>query len=70
LGLGRIENPSYRHEVTGLRGYKARHNLAVLYRDQGRPAQAAKHRQLALAERPDFAPAVRSVAELRLALGH
>jgi GT2 family glycosyltransferase/predicted Zn-dependent protease len=39
---------------TGLRGYKARSNLAVLYRDQGRLAEAEAQWQAALAEQPDF----------------
>jgi GT2 family glycosyltransferase/uncharacterized protein HemY len=39
---------------TGLRGYKARANLAVLYREEGRLAEAEAQWQAALAEQPDF----------------
>jgi tetratricopeptide (TPR) repeat protein len=39
---------------TGLRGYKARHHLAELYTELGRPTDAAAQWQAALVERPDF----------------
>ncbi len=42
---------------TGLRGYKARHNLAVLYLEQGRLVEAERQWQAALGERPDFGAA-------------
>jgi tetratricopeptide (TPR) repeat protein len=48
---------------TGLRGYKARHNLAILCRDQGRPEEAQAQWRAALAERPDFLPARLGLAE-------
>jgi GT2 family glycosyltransferase/predicted Zn-dependent protease len=51
----------------GVRGYKARHNLALLYREQGRLAEAEMHWQAALAERPDFAPALVGLGEVYLA---
>ena len=41
----------------GLQGYKARHNLAVLYYEQGRLAEAEAQWRAALAEQPNFAPA-------------
>jgi glycosyltransferase involved in cell wall biosynthesis len=53
----------------GLRGYKARHNLAVLYQDQGRFDEAIAQWQAVTAERPDFMPAWLGLAELYLA-GH
>jgi GT2 family glycosyltransferase len=40
----------------GLRGYKARHNLAVLYQQEGRLAEAEALWQAVVAERPDFLP--------------
>jgi GT2 family glycosyltransferase/tetratricopeptide (TPR) repeat protein len=40
----------------GLRGYKARHNLAVVYHQQGRHAAAKGQWRAALDERPDFVP--------------
>ncbi len=51
----------------GLRGYKARHNLAVLYQDQGRLAEATAQWQAIVAERPDFIPAWLGLGELYLA---
>ena len=42
---------------TGLRGHKARHNLAVLYLDTGRGAEAAAEWGRVVADRPDFLPA-------------
>src|SRR5262249_18032576 len=53
----------------GLRGCKARHNLALIYRDQGQAAEAAVQWRAALAEQPDFAPALLGLGELSLAQG-
>jgi len=53
----------------GLRGYKARHNLAVLYRDQGRVDEALVQWRAVTDERPDFTPAWLGLAELFLSLG-
>jgi GT2 family glycosyltransferase/Tfp pilus assembly protein PilF len=50
----------------GLRGYKARHNLAVVYYQQSRRAEARVQWQLALAERADFVPAWLGLAEVHL----
>jgi hypothetical protein len=36
-------------------GFKTRHNLALVYRDQGRAAEAEAQWRVVLAERPDFA---------------
>jgi glycosyltransferase involved in cell wall biosynthesis len=54
---------------TGLRGYKARHDLAVVYCQQGRPAEASEQWPLALTERPDFVPSWLGLAELDLKAG-
>jgi tetratricopeptide (TPR) repeat protein len=68
LRLLTAQEPAHFASVdTGLRGYKARHNLAVLYREQGRAAEAEAHWQAAVAERPDFLPAWVGLAELYLA---
>jgi GT2 family glycosyltransferase/Flp pilus assembly protein TadD len=40
----------------GLQGYKARHNLAVVYHRQGRHAEAEAQWRRVTAERPDFLP--------------
>ncbi len=42
---------------TGLRGYKARHNLAVVLCEQARDAEAEDQWRAAFEERPDFASA-------------
>ncbi len=53
----------------GLTGYKARHNLAVVYRDQGRTAEAEAQWRAAVAERPDFVPAWLGLGEILSCLG-
>jgi GT2 family glycosyltransferase/tetratricopeptide (TPR) repeat protein len=53
----------------GLRGYKARHELAILYRDQGRLAEAEAQWEIILREQPAFVPAVVGLGELYLAQG-
>jgi tetratricopeptide (TPR) repeat protein len=50
-----------------LRGFATRHRLALLYRAQGRDAEALGQWQEAVAERPAFAPAWVGLAELALA---
>jgi glycosyltransferase involved in cell wall biosynthesis/predicted Zn-dependent protease len=52
---------------TGVRGHKARHNLAVLYREEGRTAEAESQWRQALAEQPGFVPALLGLGELALA---
>jgi GT2 family glycosyltransferase/tetratricopeptide (TPR) repeat protein len=49
---------------TGLRGYKARHNLALLYRQAGRLDEAAAHWRAAAKERPDFVDAWLGLGDL------
>lgn len=50
----------------GLRGHKARHNLACLYLDRGRSAEAESQWRAAVAEEPGFLPAQLGLAELYL----
>src|SRR5262249_36769007 len=50
----------------GLRGFKARHQLALAQLGQGRPAEAEVQWRRALAERPDFMPAWRGLGDLFL----
>ena len=52
---------------TGLAGYKARHNLAVVYREQGRLAEAETQWRAAVEEQPGFAPAWMGLGEAALA---
>jgi tetratricopeptide (TPR) repeat protein len=51
---------------TGLRGHKARHNLAVLYLESGRAAEAEAQWRAALVEEPAFLPAQAGLGELYL----
>jgi glycosyltransferase involved in cell wall biosynthesis len=52
-----------------LRGPGARHQLAMLYRQQGRPADAETEWQAAVTEQPDFIPAWLGLAEVYLESG-
>jgi tetratricopeptide (TPR) repeat protein len=51
----------------GLRGYKARHNLAVIYQEEGRLAEAEAQWTSVVAEQPSFLPAILGMGELFLA---
>ena len=62
--LERREGPHFASLDMGLRGYKARHNLGVLYAEQGRLAEAAAQWRAALTEQPNFEPALASLEEL------
>jgi GT2 family glycosyltransferase/tetratricopeptide (TPR) repeat protein len=62
--LGSRDRPLFGSMDTGLRGYKARHNLAVLYTKQNRLREAEEQWRQAFAERPDFFPAALGLADL------
>src|SRR6185312_16060355 len=49
---------------TGLRGYKARHNLACVYYESGRFIEAESQWRTALVDEPAFLPAHLGLAEL------
>jgi GT2 family glycosyltransferase len=49
---------------SGLGGYPARHNLAVIYMGQGRAAEAEAQWRASLAEEPDFGPSWLGIGEL------
>ena len=51
-------------EDMGLCGYKARQNLGLIYHLQGRRAEAEAQWRAALAEQPDFAPALAALRDL------
>ncbi len=57
---------SHYGEDLGLRGHLTRHNLAVLYRDQQRFAEAEAQWRDALAEQPEFTDARLGLGELYL----
>jgi tetratricopeptide (TPR) repeat protein len=49
----------------GMRSYRARHLLGLVYQDQGRWQEAEQQWRLALAEKADFLPAQEALAALR-----
>ena len=53
----------------GVRGFKPRHQLALLYRDEGNVAEAETQWRAVVAERPGFLPAWAELSELYLAQG-
>jgi glycosyltransferase involved in cell wall biosynthesis/Flp pilus assembly protein TadD len=52
--------------AAGLRGFLTRHNLAALYREAGREVEAEAQWRAARAERPDYEPSWRGLADLLL----
>jgi GT2 family glycosyltransferase/tetratricopeptide (TPR) repeat protein len=64
--LSTKEGPHFASISEGLRGHKARHNLAVIYQEQGRFAEAEAHWKSSLCERPAFTPAWIGLGELYL----
>jgi hypothetical protein len=67
LLLGGGEAEHFASVDAGLRGPKARHNLALALRDQGKLAEARAHWQRCLADDPHFTPARQALAEGGLA---
>lgn len=63
------DGPHFASIDTGLAGYKARHNLAVLLSDQGRHTEAEAHWGEALSERPDYVPSLIALANHFLKVG-
>jgi GT2 family glycosyltransferase/tetratricopeptide (TPR) repeat protein len=63
------DGPHFASVDAGLRGYKARHNLAVLYQEAGRTAEAEAQWRAALAGQPDLLPGWLGLAELFLGQG-
>lgn len=67
--LQSTEQPHFASIVEGLRGSKARHNLAVIYMEQRRDAEAEAQWQAAIREEPAFASAWVGLGELYLSQG-
>ncbi len=63
------DGPHFASVDTGLRGYKAHHNLATLFREQGQVAEAETHWRAALAGMPRFVPAAAGLGDLYLEQG-
>lgn len=53
----------------GLRGFKARHNLAHVYAGQGRTAEAEAQWRVSLQEQPEFSPAWIGLGDLAVTQG-
>jgi tetratricopeptide (TPR) repeat protein len=60
------DGPYFASVDPALRGYKAHHQLGVIYHRQRRGAEARSSWQAALAERHDFVPALMGLLELAL----
>lgn len=58
--------PHFASVDAGIRGYKARHNLAVIYRDKGLIGEAERHWRETVQEQADFVPAWLGLGELYL----
>jgi len=56
-------------DAGGLRGYKTRQNLGIIYREQGRQAEAEAQWRAALEEQPDFPAALLELGALLLSQG-
>ncbi|MCI0637436.1 MAG: glycosyltransferase [Gemmataceae bacterium] len=67
--LGSQEKDLFASVDTGLRGYKARNNLAVNLKEAGRLAEAEAQWRLALEEAPDFLPGLLGLAQVGLDVG-
>ena len=61
--------PHFASVDVGLGGHKARHNLAVVYQQQGKSADAEAQWRLVTTERPDFALAWLGLGDLHLSQG-
>ena len=73
-GLVRLlETPPQSYIAIGvdpaLRGFRARYSLGVVYRDQGKPAEAERQWRAVLAERPEHIAARIGLVELWLVHG-
>jgi GT2 family glycosyltransferase/Tfp pilus assembly protein PilF len=67
--LSSSEGPHFASAAEGLRGHLTRHNLATLYHEQGRAAEAEAQWKTAVEERPDCLPAWLGLAEVFLGGG-
>jgi GT2 family glycosyltransferase/glycosyltransferase involved in cell wall biosynthesis/SAM-dependent methyltransferase/Flp pilus assembly protein TadD len=61
--------PYLRSVDAGIAGFKTRHNLAMLYRDMGRPPAAEDQLRRAVAEEPAFVPSWFALVELLRSTG-
>jgi glycosyltransferase involved in cell wall biosynthesis/predicted Zn-dependent protease len=64
--LGSPQSAGLANGDDSLRGYKARHNLAVIYEETGRPADAEVQWRSAVAENPQFSSGWLRLGELYL----
>jgi tetratricopeptide (TPR) repeat protein len=64
--LGSREEPHFASVEVGLNTFIARHNLAAIYQEQGRSAEAEAQWRMALKEQPSYVPAWVGIAGLHL----
>jgi GT2 family glycosyltransferase len=64
-----VKNSSFGSADVGLNGYLARHQLALVYYQQGRTAEAEAEWKLALADRPGYVDALKGLGEMYLKQG-
>jgi tetratricopeptide (TPR) repeat protein len=67
--LGALNNRGERHfssRDSGITGYKARHNMASIYREMGRPELAELQWRLSLVERPSYQDGWRGLVDTLL----
>jgi GT2 family glycosyltransferase/Tfp pilus assembly protein PilF len=64
-----VKNSSFGSADVGLNGYLARHQLALLYYQQGRLTEAEAEWKLALADRPGYLDALKGLGEMYLKQG-
>jgi FkbM family methyltransferase len=67
--LKRGETPYFRSVRKGIRGYLARHNLALVYRDLGDAAREEEQWRLVVAEVPNYRPGWRGLGETLMRQG-
>jgi glycosyltransferase involved in cell wall biosynthesis len=67
--LASRDDPHYRSVDAGLRTYRARHELALLFRRLGDPAHSARVLMEVAAQHPDYVPARLDLAQALLDLG-
>jgi tetratricopeptide (TPR) repeat protein len=62
--IGGSEAERFTSRASGLRGFKARHNLATYYKEAGRLDDAVAQWRLALAEQPGFLPPIFALGDV------
>jgi Tfp pilus assembly protein PilF len=67
--LSSTEKPHFASVPAGLRGYRTRHNLATIYKSQGRLVQAEEQWRLAVEAEPGYVPGWLGLEDVYVAQG-